>query len=387
MRIPRRGSIRSHRALKRKIVAPWIVATTISVFVISAVGTGFYFLVRTTCSGSVEATIVASPSTASILEGLSRTWSEGQPAVAGKCAKIDVETRDSSATVEALGQGWTSKSSGTPPDAWVPDSSVWVWHASSNAVVAAMMPKEQPSLARSPSVIAMPRPMAEALGWPKTMVSWPRLISELATAPGGWGQFGKPDWGQIRVGMSDPAKSTAGLLALVTLTTPDNQTEPSPEGQAALMKLKEIKAGYAPSTDDLFNDLSKADSQDAATALAYLSAFPALEADVLAYNLRTPRMPLAAMYPMGARDADNPYLVLRAPWSDPTKQRVAEDFLKYLRTPQAREAFRDAGFRDAKRAGGDDLTEENGLLPKPPAEPKGVLPPEAVGESLAAWGA
>jgi Ca-activated chloride channel family protein len=373
--------------LKRKIIAPWIVATTISIFVIAAVGTGFYFLVRTTCSGSVEATIVASPSTASILESLSRTWSEDQPAVAGKCAKIEVKTRDSSATVEALGQGWTSKSSGAAPDAWVPDSSIWVWHASSNAIVAAMMPKRQPSLARSPSVIAMPRPMAEALGWPKTMVSWPRLISELATSPDGWGGFGKPDWGMIRVGMSDPAKSTAALLALVTLTTPENQAEPSQDGLAALTKLKEIKAGYAPSTDDLFNDLTKADSQDAASALAYLSAFPALETDVLAYNLRTPRLPLAAMYPQGARDADNPYLVLRAPWSDPTKQRVAEDFLKYLQSPQARAAFRDAGFRDARRSGGEDLAEENGLLPKPPAEPEGVLPSQAVGESLAAWGA
>ena len=63
-----------------------------------------------------------------------------------------------------------------------------------------MMPDLQPSLARSPAILAMPKPMAQALGWPTGDLSWQDLINKVAVDPG---------LGQVRQGQLGTSSASA----------------------------------------------------------------------------------------------------------------------------------------------------------------------------------
>ena len=63
----------------------------------------------------------------------------------------------------------------------------------------------------TPLVIAMPQPMAEALGWPRASRSASPTSLPLANDPEGWAAVGHPEWGPFRLGKTNPNFSTSGL--------------------------------------------------------------------------------------------------------------------------------------------------------------------------------
>ena len=383
-----RADVRSHRsrpAQRRFRRTPWIIGGLIAVILGAAGAYAVPKLVKGSCKGSVTAAVVASPSTATLLEGLATRWAGTDPTVAGQCAHVAVSARDTATMAQALGSQWDNKA-GTPPDVWVPEAAAWVRRASTAAIAERMMPDLQPSLARTPSVLAMPKPMAEALGWPTADVSWQDMINKVAADPQGWAKYNKTDWGPFKFGMSDPLQSTGGLLALMAILDGNDDGEVTPDEQATLAKLKQERALYTNTTAQLLDGLSQADKQGADTGLKYISAFPALEQDVLTYNKAGPKVPLVAVYPSnGSADADNPYLILEAPWAQKDKQDVAKSFLAYARGPEGRKVFLDAGFRDANREAGGPLIGNAAFSKDVKTLPRAVLLPESVKQSMDSW--
>lgn len=73
------------------------------------------------------------------------------------------------------------------------------------------------SLLLSPVVIAMWRPMAEALGWPGKPVGWADILA-LARDERGWAALGHPEWGRFRFGHTHPEFSNSGLISLLAET-------------------------------------------------------------------------------------------------------------------------------------------------------------------------
>ncbi len=63
----------------------------------------------------------------------------------------------------------------------------------------------------TPLVLGMPRPMAEALGWPEAEIGWADILA-LAQIPEGWGAFGHPEWGDFRLGQDQPQLLDLGSL-------------------------------------------------------------------------------------------------------------------------------------------------------------------------------
>jgi Ca-activated chloride channel family protein len=101
--------------------------------------------------------------------------------------------------------------------------------------------------------------------------------------------------------------------------------------------------------------------------------------------LTHPVIPLVAIYPQdGTAEADFPYLVLNAPWSDPQRQQVATVFLHYLRGT-GKQAFLDAGLRDSNRVPGKELVSANGVVNKITALPRAILLPDSVQDASATW--
>ncbi|HET8657443.1 MAG TPA: substrate-binding domain-containing protein, partial [Micromonosporaceae bacterium] len=359
--------------------------SVVVVLVLSGFTAGYLYLVRQSCSGSAKASIVASTSTATILESLARRWATTEPDVHGVCASVEVAAKDSAVMAQALQEEWDAKANGPAPDAWVPQSSAWVRRAAADADAERMIPDRQPSIARSPVVIAMPKPMAQALGWPGAKLSWQDIITKFAGNPGGWASLGKP-WGPFKFGMTDPARSTAGLLALTAIIDANDDSDVSPDEQETVLKLKQVMRPYLDSTDQILSELKRAGDQGEAAALQYVSAFPAFEQDVLNHNLRNPRVSLVAVYPNnGSIEADHPFLVLNAPWAKPQAQEVANAFMGYVRGPAGQQELMDSGFRDPNRGPGPQLVEQNGLAPQITALPRAVLLPDSVSRTLTTW--
>ena len=76
-----------------------------------------------------------------------------------------------------------------------------------------LLPKTD-SLVLSPVVIAMWKPMAEALGWPQRPVGWADILA-LARNPQGWAARGQPQWGRFKFGHTHPEYSNSGLMAVL----------------------------------------------------------------------------------------------------------------------------------------------------------------------------
>lgn len=393
----RPANVRSHRRggrQRRRRFAPWISVTVVSVLVLAGLAVGFRQLLAQTCSGQETIRVVASPSTANLLGSFAAQWAAREPATSdGTCGQVVVASRDSAEVADRLSLGWDT-SLEEPPDVWVPASTAWAQKAAASDLAEPLLPDLRPSIARSPTVIAMPEPMAAELDWPDTRVvpdadvRWESLLEEFSGDDEGWARLGRPEWGPFRFGMSNPARDTAGLLALTAILDANETGETTDEELENAFRLHRLLDPdvYHERTEQLLNALRSVDAEGEDAALQHVSAFPALEQDVLAYNRGNPNVPLAAIYPVnGNIEADHPYLILNAEWVSERKREVAERFLRFVRSDGPQQQLRDAGFRGTNREAGEDFNEEYGLLSQLVALPRAVLVPDSVTVTIDRW--
>lgn len=386
----RRG--RRRRTRRRFPVAPWIVISTVITLVLSGMVIGYTWLLGTGCSGTpLRATVVAAPDIKEPLSVLARAWEREEPAVAGQCIGVEIKEKSSAEVATKLSSNWNTVTDGAKPHVWIPDSSVWIQMAESTDAVAVMIPDKTPLAATSPTVIAMPKPMAEALGWDSggdpvdLEPSWPNLL-ELAES-GSWADFGHEEWGDITLGMSSPRDSTAGIHALLSLTDVDRSGDVSPEELDNVVRLKRVLAQNPAGTDAILQEFSQLDAESGLND--YVSAFPALERDVWRYNNYMQNgVELTAVYPSdGSLDADHPIAVLQnVEWTDETYQEIGWRFASFVTSDTGRDILLEEAFRDGtRRTGGDALTDTAGLTPQIDESQRGPVQPAAVGGAMAAW--
>jgi Ca-activated chloride channel family protein len=384
----RTGHVRSHRRggpRRRIAIGPWIITILALVLVGGSVTAGVAYLITGGCTGKAEATIVVTPRIESIMQELNTDWAKTSPSVDGTCAQVAIRAKESSEVATALAGEWDVKTQGTAPDVWVPDASAWVRKASVDADAERIMPDLQPSLARSPTVIAMPKQMAEAAGLTRTPQTWQQIIQRLSR-PQGWKAYDHADWGRFKVALADPQTSTAGLLSLMAISDADDSGDVSEEELPTLLDLKRVISITTGGSTEIIDGLRKAAADDPQKAMTYVSAFPALEQDVVAYNREAPKVPLVAIYPQnGTAEADFPYLMLNASWASAPRQKVATAFLRYLRGPDGKTAFLGAGLRDTNRVAGPQLVPANGVEQKVTALPRAILLPESLQHATASW--
>ena len=329
--------------------------------------------------------VVASSEKAALLGDLAREYDSTQPSVDGRCVTVDVSSKASGGAAQALARGWDEEVDGPRPDVWTPASSSWavlVDQVSAQEDNPSPMPADRPSLVQTPLVIAMPKPMAEALGWPDQQIGWSDL-AELAKSPKGWGEAGHPEWGKFKLGKTNPNYSTSGLNATIAsyfaatglssdLTLKNVRDEKT---RAFVKQLESSVVHYGDTTLTFLENM--ANEAAAGKGLTYVSAVTVEEKSVLDYNQGNPtgdparagqspppQIPLVAFYPKdGTLVSDNPWIVLDAPWVDAPKQQAAADFLAWLQEPDRQRAFTDAGFRTFEGEPGAVVSEANGMLP------------------------
>ena len=361
-------------------------------------------------SGRVALQVVADPDQASILQQVASDYASTRPVVGDRCVDVNVRGVDSPEATATLASGWTDPNAGPRPDVWVPASSTWASELEiqlQGARRPALIPGERPSVATSPLVIAMPRPMAEVLGWPRRALGWSDLLGAMRN-PEGWGAFGHPDWGQFKLGKTDPKLSEAGLSALLGATvataagpagtlSPAQLASKAPELATLILEVARSAGDETDTASTLLANLQRADQ--AGDALGYVSAVALPEKSVWDYNQGKPiddpslaesrgrpKVPLVAVYPKeGTPQSDYPWIVLRAPWVDDAKRNAASDFLLYLKSPSVQAKFQAAGFRSARGQPGKLATVANGLLADQPRRILPSPPAQILGLVLKSW--
>jgi Ca-activated chloride channel family protein len=206
------------------------------------------------------------------------------------------------------------------------------------------------NLVLSPVVIAMWKPMAEALGWPAKPVGWSDILAMAGTQEG-WGGRGFPQWGQFKFGHTHPQFSNSGLISLLAevyaatgkktgLTPADLQ---NPQTAAYLAGIERSVVHYGSSTGFFGKKMF-------ANGPAYLSAAVLYENMVIESYSEKYQMPfpVVAVYPKeGTFWSDHPAGIVARPWVTQEKREAAQKYLDFLLArPQQEKALR-YGFRPA----------------------------------------
>ncbi len=347
-----------------------------------------------------------------LLTDLAREFNGSDRAeVDGRCVFVRPASKASGAATQLLAEGWPDERvEGPRPVIWSPASSAWggvLNQLRARQGQPAMVGEGRPFML-SPLVIAMPEPMAQALGWPDEAIGWADIL-ELARSDAGWAAHGHPEWGPFRLGKTNPNYSTSGLSALIAQTyaatgsTDELTTEDlaRPEVQRFASDIESAVVHYGDTTLTFLNNLARNDARG--TALTYASAVAVEEVSLINYNqgnpdgvrqpgeeLREPRVPLVAIYPEeGTLFSDNPFFVVDADWVTDAQRTAAGLFEEFVQRPANQERVLAFGFRpgNPEVAVGAPITPANGADPGQPQTTLDVPDPPVLVDLLERWDA
>jgi Ca-activated chloride channel homolog len=230
------------------------------------------------------------------------------------------------------------------------------------------------NLVLSPVVIAMWKPMAEALGWGKKPIGWSDILA-LARSQKGWDAYGYPQWGRFKFGHTHPQFSNSGLISLFAEVY-------AASGKTAGLTVADVNK---PHTADFLSGIETSvvhygsstgffGRQMFSTGPQYLSAAVLYENMVIeSYSQSNLPFPVVAIYPKeGTFWSDHPIGIVQREWVTPEHQEAAKTFIQYLLARPQQEKAITYGFRpgavDVPLA--SPIDESHGVDPK---EPKTTL--------------
>ncbi|MDP1821283.1 MAG: substrate-binding domain-containing protein [Acidimicrobiales bacterium] len=357
----------------------------------------------------VAVDLAVSPEKATLLTELARDFNGSEQARVGdQCVFARVQSKSSGGAAQLLTDGWDEAAEGPRPVIWSPAASSW------GAVLnQRLSDRGQPGLTGeftsfmlTPLVIAMPRPMAQALGWPDEPLGFGDILG-LARDQQGWAGRGHPEWGAFRLGKTNPNFSTSGLSALMAQAYAANgKTSGLSIEDLAKPSTAEFASGvesavvhYGDTTLTFMNNWFRADQRG--NPFGYVSAVAVEEKSVIDYNRgdpdgvrqegeepRPPRVPLVAIYPEeGTLYSDNPLYVLDAEWVDDAEQRGAAEFVEFVQEPANQRKVLDFGFRpgNPEVAVGTPIDGRNGVDADQPQTLLEVPQPAVLAQLLDDW--
>ena len=322
-----------------------------------------------------------------LLEDLAEQFNQSDEARTDDgCVFVRPYSKASGGAAQLIADGWPDPEiNGERPVIWSPAASGWAGIANERAG-RTVAPPGTPFML-SPLVIAMPEPMASALGWPDEPLGFGDIV-ELATNPEGWASVGHPEWGPFRLGKTNPNYSTSGLNFTIAqyyaatgktagLTVEDLAR---PEAVQFGEDVESAVVHYGDITMTFLNNWFATDVRG--TSLTYASAVAVEEKSVIDYNRgdpdgvlspgevpRVPRIPLVAIYPEeGTLYSDSPFIVLDTEWVTPEQKEAAALFEAFVQRPENQAKVLEYGFRPNNPTVplGDPISPEYGVDPNQP---------------------
>jgi Ca-activated chloride channel family protein len=333
-------------------------------------------------AGAIAVPFAYSPEKEKLLEPLIDRFNGERREVGGR--QVFVEGQ-----VVSSGEAQTKIARGTlKVVAWSPASSLWgrLLNFEADRPYA---PEDNPSIVRTPLVIAMWEPMAQALGYPRKKLGFADIL-QLARSETGWARFGRPQYGQFKLVHTNPDFSTSGLSAVVAeyyaaTGKKEGLVERDIEGSRARSIVKDIERSivhYGDTTLFIADQMRKAGP-------GYASAVAMEEVTLLDFNKRRGGQPkLVAIYPEeGTFYSDNPLIVLNAPWVNERQREGARQFQEFLEEEIDAERAGEFGFRpaDLKEKPAAAISRANGADPAQPARVLGLPEPRTLSAVKDAW--
>ncbi|HEX6236495.1 MAG TPA: substrate-binding domain-containing protein [Acidimicrobiales bacterium] len=353
--------------------------------------------------------VASSPEKIELLDDLAGTFNESDAAALGDdCVFVRVQRKASGEAEQLLAGGWDEQVEGPRPVIWSPAASTWGAVLDQHLDEAGQPPMagDATPFMLTPLVIAMPRPMAEALGWPDEPLGWADVL-DLAREGEGWGARGHPEWGAFRLGKTNPNFSTSGLAALIAQAYAatgrsaglSGEDLDAPAVDEFARGVESAVVHYGDTTLTFLENWYRADQRG--NPYQYVSAVAVEEKSVLDYNAgnpdgildageepRPPRVPLVAIYPEeGTIYSDNPLIVLDAEWVGEREKEAARLFVEFVQAAPNQERALDHGFRPANPdvPVGDPIVASNGVDPAPPETLLEVPEPAVLARLLDDW--
>ena len=334
--------------------------------------------------------MAVSPEKIDLILNLAKSFNGTKQAKLGdKCIFVRPQKKSSGAAAQLLYTNWDENIDGPKPVVWSPAASSWGQVVNQRRVDSGQQPivgTGEPFLL-TPLVIAMPKPMADALGYPAKPIGWADILN-LAKDPRGWGAVGHPEFGPFKLGKTNPNFSTSGLNELIAQTyAASNKTAglsqedlDKPDVVAFGSGIESSVVHYGDTTLTFLNNWYRADQRS--SALNYVSAVAVEEKSVIDYNQgnpdgildagekpRPPKVPLVAIYPKeGTLFSDSPFFTLDAPWVTAEQKDAAKVFQDFVKLPENQQRVLQFNFRPGNPAVpiGDPITAANGVDPDQP---------------------
>ena len=332
--------------------------------------------------GALSVSFVYSPEKEKFLKPLIRRFNEGAPKVGGKSVFVEGQVMSSGEAEEKIAKQELH------PVAWSPASSLWAGLLNYDAD-RSYARDQNPSIVRTPLVIAMWEPMAKALGYPDKRIGFADIL-RLATAPGGWRAVGRPQFGDFRLVHTNPDFSTSGLSAVVAeyysaTGKKEGLLESDVTSPRARLRVRGIERSIVHYGDTtlFIEDQMKEHGPE------YASAVAMEEVTLLDFNrTRGSQQKLVAIYPKeGTCYSDNPFVVIDAPWASAAERKAARLFQRFLADEVTPELAARSGFRpaDPEEKPVAPIDESHGADPSQPERVLGLPEPRVLNRIRAAW--
>lgn len=245
------------------------------------------------------------------------------------------------------------------------------------------------NLVLSPVVIAMWKPMADAIGWEKKPLGWADILA-LSRNEKGWQAYGYPQWGKFKFGHTHPEYSNSGLISLFAEAyAGSGKTSGLTLADLDKPQLKQFLGGVEQSVVHYGSSTGFFGRKMFANGPEYLSAAVLYESMVVeSYSQSNLAFPVVAIYPKeGTFWSDHPVGVVERDWVTPEHREAAKIYIQYLLArPQQAKAM-EYGFRpalvDLSLAAPLDRT--HGIDPQEPKTTLEVPTPDVINGILQVW--
>jgi Ca-activated chloride channel family protein len=275
------------------------------------------------------------------------------------------------------------------PVLWSPASSLWGRLLNFEGD-RSWVPDTNPSIVRTPLLIAMWEPLARALGWPRKPIGFADVL-KLSLDRRGLGAYGHPEYGRFKLGHTNPDFSTSGLSAVAAeysavtgkkegLTLADVDR---PDVRRKIQAIERSIIHYGDTTLFFADQLRR-------YGPAYASAVAMEEATLIDFNQKRggSGTKLVGVYPAeGTFYSDNPLITLQAPWVTAQQKTAAKEFADWLGQRISPALAASQGFRP--REGGGKATAPidaaNGADPNQPTRLLSLPEPRVLAKVKQTW--
>jgi Ca-activated chloride channel family protein len=245
------------------------------------------------------------------------------------------------------------------------------------------------NLVLSPVVIAMWKPMAEAMGWGKKPIGWADILA-ISRSDKGWQAYGYPQWGKFKFGHTHPEYSNSGLISLFAEAyAASGKTAALKPADLEKPQIKQFISGVEQSVVHYGSSTGFFGRKMFANGPEYLSAAVLYESMVVeSYSQSNLPFPVVAIYPKeGTFWSDHPVGVVEREWVTPEHREAAKLYIHYLLDRAQQEKAIQYGFRPASLDVplSAPLDVAHGMDPKEPKTTLEVPSVEVINGLLQLW--